>query len=650
MRFRWFIILLVFLASIVTLTVSGTAIFWIRESTIAEDMTHGAKKTVQGLSQRTEGLLASVEQSLITLTHASSLLDENSFASLLLSSLESQPLIRTMYFLDGEGKTFAISTRDGSDPTNSDFQGIDFSYTPLYKSLKSQADPVWSDKFVSTLAGNTFVGVGIRIGDRAAIAELELPTLLETVRTASGSDARILVVDRIGEVLVDTEKHYTAGVLNIRGEPVIESALAGDELPDTVRLQGTRYHPAAARSKKLGWLFFAGIPTGFDNPNIQNTLTDILLLSVSFLLTALILSPFWSQIIASQLGALRHLADRIAEGEETPVPKKGIIQEFNALSGYLRSMADRIREREKSLRILNQELEQRVAERTRELEATNNNLRESLDKNTEMRDLLVNTEKLAALGRLVAGVAHEMNTPIGNAVMAITTLKEGRKSLEGAMTEGLRKSDLDNFLEQTEQGLDIAERNVNRAAELVSSFKHVARDQTSSVRRKFELSEMIREVLLTLHPMLKRSPHRLETDIGDGLKLDSYPGVIGQIITNLVTNALNHAWDDGQAGTLSVSAHAVGDDKVRISVADDGRGIPENLRRKVFEPFYTTRMGSGGSGLGLNIAHNGARNVLGGDLDFESQPGAGTTFHLDVPLVAPILQSEADDEDPAQAT
>ena len=411
MQFRWFIILLVFLASVVTLAVSGTAIFWVRESAITEEMVLDADKTVRGLAERTEGLLASVEQSLTTLTYASLLMKRDEFANLALSALAKQPLIQTMYFLDDQGKTVAIWSHNGRNPNDPDYQGIDFSYTPLYQSLRAQAVPVWSDKFVSTLGGNTFIGVGIRIGEQAAIAEIELTTLLDTVKTASGTDARILVVDRQGEVLVDTEHLYAAGVLNIRGEPVIAQALDGQELPPTIRLQKISYHPGAARSEKLGWLFLAGIPAGLDNSEVQNVVIDILLLAGSFLVTALLLSPFWSQIVASQVGALRGLADRIAEGDESPTPKKGIIQEFNDLSGYLRSMADRIREREKSLRILNQELEQRVADRTRELEATNHNLLDSLEHNTRMRDLLVNTEKLAALGRLVAGVAHEMNTP-----------------------------------------------------------------------------------------------------------------------------------------------------------------------------------------------------------------------------------------------
>jgi signal transduction histidine kinase len=641
MRFRWFIIVLVSLASVVTLFVSGMAIFWVKASAISQDAVVEANETVRHVEQRTEQMLASVEQTLITLAHASILMDRDKTSIMLLLAMASQPLVRTMYLLDGQGRTFAVWANDSRWPQDPDFVGIDFSLTPLYRSLEGRTDPVWSDKFVSTLRGDTSIGVGIRVGSHTAIAELELATLLKAVETPIGSTARLTVLDRHGEVLVDTGARHAAGVLNLRHDPVVAAALAGTELPRVgPNLQGSHYHPAAARSKKLGWLFIAGIPAGIDNPNLKGTLMEILLLSGSFLLTALALSPFWSKIIASQVDSLRILAGRIADGHETVEHQKGPIHEFNTLSRYLRVMADRVRERETALQALNRELEQRVAERTKDLELSNQDLRESLDHNTKIQELLVQTEKLAALGRLVAGVAHEMNTPIGNAVMAISTLKEEQVLLGRRMADGLRRSDLDSFLTHTEQGLEIASRNVDRAAELISSFKHVASDQASAVRRTFELSEMIRDVLLTLHPMLKRSPHKLETDIEEGLKLDSYPGVIGQILTNLVTNALLHAWEDGQEGHLAITVRSNGPDgRVRISVRDDGKGIPEAMRRKVFEPFFTTRMGRGGTGLGLNIAYNGARNVLGGRLDFEVPAGGGTVFILDIPLIAPVLKN-----------
>lgn len=641
MPFRWFVILLTSLITLITMAVAGTTIFRLQAREINRAASLEVAETVRILAHRSEAMLQSVEQSLTTLAHACSLIDRDRFLRLLVSTMPSQPLIRSMYFLDAQGRTFAVWIPGGADPRHPDYMGIDFSYTPLFNSLNDRPGPVWSDKFVSALAGDTSVGVGVRVGEYTAIAELELDSLLRTVKTASESDVRLWVIDRRGEVLVDTKQPRAAGILNLYNEPVVGLALDGKDIPHTVELEGSRYHPGASRSEKLGWLFLAGVPVGLDNPLIKATLTDILMLSGSFLVIALLLSPFWSYIISSQIDSLRYLADRIADGKPPSEFKKGRIKEFNDLSGYMRVMSERISKREYALRELNQQLEQRVHVRTKALEASNRELKESLEHNTQMQDLLVQTEKVAALGRLVAGVAHELNTPIGNTVMSVSSLQEELRLIDREMEKGLRKSSLERFLEKSRQGLQIAERNCERAAELIGSFKHVASDQTSSARKKFDLGEMVDDVLLTLHPMLKRSPHTLETEVAEDLLMDSYPGTIGQIITNLITNALLHAWDDDQQGVISISVRRAEDeDRVLIDVADDGRGIPESMRDKIFNPFFTTRMGQGGTGLGLNIAHNGARNILGGELRFESVMGQGTTFHLDIPCVAPVIQRE----------
>ncbi|MFW5489157.1 MAG: sensor histidine kinase [Desulfovibrio sp.] len=638
--FRWFIILLTTLITLITLAVSGTAIFRFQARAINNKAAREVPKTVQNLALRTEAMLQSVEQSLITLTHACGVMDKDRFAHLLVATMRTQPYIRSMYFLDKAGKTVAVWKPGGVDPQHPDYIGIDFSYTPLFHNLGTTSEPVWSDKFVSALAGDTSIGVGVRIGEYTAIAELELYALLQTVKTASDPNLRLWVIDRLGEVLVDTEQQHSAEVLNFRNEPVVELALSGKKLPDTVKLAGNFYHPGASRSEKLGWLFLAGVPVGLDNPLIRATLADILMFSGSFLVIALLLSPFWSNIIASQLYSLRQLADRIADGNPPAGYPKGRIKEFNELSGYLQVMSDRILKREDALRELNQELEQRVLARTKELETTNNELMESIEHNMKMQDLLVQTEKAAALGRLVAGVAHELNTPIGNTVMVVSTFGEDLKGIEEELQKGLRKSSLEQFITKSRQGVEIAERNIERAAELISSFKHVASDQTSSVRRRFSLAGMIDDVLLTLHPMLKRSPHKVETHIEKDLNLDSYPGVIGQIITNLITNALTHGWDEGEQGTITINVRSAEKEGwVDISVADNGKGIPESMRDKIFDPFFTTRMGRGGTGLGLNIAYNGARNILGGDLRFESTQGKGTTFYLEFPSVAPVMET-----------
>jgi signal transduction histidine kinase len=646
--FRWFIIFLFVMVSIATLLISGTVIFMIRSSTVTKETARDVTHTAKELARRTEALLGSVEQVLLPLSEISLLMEPDRLSPIIGAVMNTQPLIRSLYFIDRNGKTFAVGRSDGKLARDKDYIGIDFSYSPLYLSLSETKAPVWSDKFISTLSGNTSVGVGLKIGDNAVIAELALESLLSVVETAGGKNVRVLVIDRRGELVVDTAGKSNSGILNVRDKPYISTALKNEKLPNTIELDGTHYHPAYTQSGKLGWFFFACMPAGLDNPNIRNIIADMLLLSISFLIVAFLLTPAWSFYLSGQVAALREQADNIAEGKEYSARKEGFIKEFNDLSGYLQLMAERIREREYALRALNEELEKRVADRTHELEKSNLELRESLEKNSRIQGLLVRTEKLAALGRMVAGVAHEMNTPIGNAIMSVSRIREDKKILDNELKEGLRRSSLEQFLESSEMGLDIAERNLTRAAELVSSFKHVASDQTSSVRRKFELTEMLQDLFLTLHPMLKRSPHQLVMDIESGIQMESYPGALGQIITNLITNALTHAWDEGEKGVITVRARKIKvaaiekDDvpSVRISVGDDGKGIPRSIRGKIFEPFFTTRMGRGGTGLGLNIAYNGARNVLGGILDFESEAGKGTVFYLDIPLTAPKIAHE----------
>jgi len=638
LSFRWWLVCLSLLITLATLSISGTAIYLVRANQLQKITLEQVSNTATSLSLRTENLLANVEQSLAMLLQASTMLSTDDFANLLLSSMRSRSEVRAMYFLNGDGKTFAVWTPRNETPYRNDLMGVDFSLTHLFQTLHDDDQPVWSDTFVSTVVGDVAIGVGIRFSGITAIAELDLPTLLKTVEVAAGPNTKLWVLDRVGEVLADTAVPQSAGVLNLKNETFIDMAFAGKPLPAEIHLQGRVYHPGVSLSKKLGWLFIVGIPSGMGNPLMKNTVIDILSLGGSFLLIAFLVSPMVLHLLVRQLEGLKGLAQKIAEGRAIEGRKYQLVHEFNDLAINMEDMAKRILERESALSQLNQELEQRVLERTHALEDSNQELKQSLEHNLAMQKLLVQTENQAALGRLVAGVSHELNTPIGNAVMAITTLKDEKVALDDKLRVGIRKSELDYFLDQTQQGLEIAERNVIRAAELISSFKQVAVDQTSTARRTFNLQELIDDVLLTLHPMLKRSPHNLHTEVREPVKLDSYPGVVGQILTNLITNALTHAWKKGQAGHITVAAQKIDSDTLRMSVADDGMGIADDIKDKIFEPFFTTRMGRGGTGLGLNIAYNGACNVLGGVLRCEDGTNGGTVFLLEIPLIAPDLR------------
>jgi PAS domain S-box-containing protein len=285
---------------------------------------------------------------------------------------------------------------------------------------------------------------------------------------------------------------------------------------------------------------------------------------------------------------------------------------------------------------LNANLEHRVEERTEELQKANKELAATLTTLNLAQEELVRSEKLAALGSLVAGIAHELNTPIGNSLMVASTLVDRTRSFSQVYANGLKRSTLESYIEDSAKAGDILVRNLYRAADLVTSFKQVAVDQTSSQRRVFLLSEVASEIILTLSPTLKKTSVNVMQDIPDSIRMDSYPGPLGQIINNLVNNALLHGFDGRNSGTITISAQPIADDWVELSIKDDGVGIPAANMSRIFDPFFTTKLGAGGSGLGLNITHNLVTNLLGGRIQVQSEVGIGTSFIISLPTTAPL--------------
>jgi PAS domain S-box-containing protein len=289
---------------------------------------------------------------------------------------------------------------------------------------------------------------------------------------------------------------------------------------------------------------------------------------------------------------------------------------------------------------LNTQLEARVAQRTTELQNSNQELSHTLATLGMAQNQLVQSEKLAALGALVAGVAHELNTPIGNGLTVASALEHRVQQFAPLLDAGMKRSDLQTFVDDARLAADILVRNLTRAGALVASFKQVAIDQTSSQRRRFSLSAVVSEILVTLSPAIRASACVVTTDIDASLSLDSYPGPLGQVLTNLINNAIVHGFGPGEAGTITLGAQALDADRIVVQVSDSGRGIQAQDLLHVFEPFFTTRLGQGGSGLGLHIVHNIVTGVLGGQIEARSLPGQGATFILNLPRTAPERSSQ----------
>ncbi|MDL2357272.1 MAG: ATP-binding protein [Pseudomonadota bacterium] len=276
---------------------------------------------------------------------------------------------------------------------------------------------------------------------------------------------------------------------------------------------------------------------------------------------------------------------------------------------------------EEALRELNEQLEARVEERTREL-------RQAMTQ-------IVESEKLASLGVLVAGVSHELNTPIGNILLASSTLCERIQALSAAFASGaLTRSNLGHGLAECLDVSNLIERNGQRSNELIESFKRVAVDQTSQRRRRFDLRTTVQDSLNALGPTIRRAKVAIELDIGAGIEMDSFPGHLEQIINNIIMNSITHAFEGIEGGRISIEA-SCGEGMVELCYSDDGHGIAAHLQHKVFEPFYTTKLGQGGSGLGLSIVHNLVQAIFKGRMRLESAPGDGVRLHFSLPAVTP---------------
>nr|WP_225444461.1 ATP-binding protein [Pseudomarimonas arenosa] len=287
-----------------------------------------------------------------------------------------------------------------------------------------------------------------------------------------------------------------------------------------------------------------------------------------------------------------------------------------------------------------QDISSRI-ENNRRLAAAYQDTQRALDELQHAQDSLLRAEKLAALGQVVAGIAHEVNTPVGSSLTVASALSDKLIDFRQALHEGgLRRSTLDRFVAEVDEGCQLMLKGLQRAAAQIARFKQVAADQTSSQRREFDLQETIEEVISVLRPSLRRTSIQIELAIPADIVMDSYPGPLGGVVTNLFTNAVNHAFEDRSHGLLRIEGGRSAEDSIELRFIDDGNGIPEQHQSRIFDPFFTTKLGRGGTGLGLNLVYTTVTTVLGGTIAVSSELGKGSCFTITIPRVAPLPSSD----------
>ncbi len=300
-------------------------------------------------------------------------------------------------------------------------------------------------------------------------------------------------------------------------------------------------------------------------------------------------------------------------------------------------------------------LEQRVEDRTQDLSAANEELTAMnqelmavnetlLQLNEQLRQTkasLVRSEQMASLARLVAGIAHEINTPVGLCVTLSSHLAQLNDSFAALFQKGgLKRNDLADYLAEIQETSQMLQINSERAGKLVSNFKQVSADQAGETRRSFNVRQYVDDILLSLRSHLKNSGHQIKVHGATELTLDGYPGAFAQIMTNLILNSVVHAYPSGQCGALQIDWRKQ-DDDLLLTYQDDGLGMEAEVLEKIFEPFFTTRRNQGGTGLGLSIVYNLVTQLYGGTIECRSTPGQGALFTLRLPLSI-AAQEEAD--------
>ncbi|MCV2350697.1 ATP-binding protein [Paucibacter sp. Y2R2-4] len=552
----------------------------------------------------------------------------------------------------GKGATpatdnFNYPTMTGSDPAANPSRQV--FWTPVYFDDEAKAWMVsviqpldWRGRWMGTLGHDITID-----GLLKQIAETQVP--LDGVSMIVSRDGHLIAHPELRERIAAAQGQLSLKELK---DPLLNSVYAlisqADSGTYSARTPDGRYRLVWAPIAGPDWWSVQVLPQSAVDALLEQLVGIMLALGGGTLfLTLWLLRGVIRRRLQQPLNAVtvstEALAARVLRGEEPEALPPQSSRDLHRLNQAFDTMAAELaahrrqeqaallalegevserRQAEEEVRLLNLSLEARVRERSLALQ--------------QAQEELVQRETLAGLGSLVAGVSHELNTPIGNALMAVDTatgaVSQARVMLECAT---VRRSDLSSALDLAQKSLDLALGNVRRSAVLVQDFKQVAMDRSSLQRRSFGLKQVTEEVVHLLHFALKAEQHEVLIDLPEDLSLDSYPGPFGQILTNLVQNAAIHGFEGRQAGRIEIRLQEATTEQVVITISDNGQGIPPEHLDQVFKPFFTTRFGKGGSGLGLHLVYNMVRNVLGGEIDLRSTLGEGTTFTLTLPRTAP---------------
>lgn len=564
--------LLLVLATLGTFLLVGSGVLAYRVPAILEEGRQMMRREAATLAAHFDQSVAGLEARLAVFAVLAPALPPAQMQRLLEATLAGGGL-KALYLVDRRGTATFSAVANAAPDGRRLASGTDFSDDPLIAAARQQGRRLWSERHRSPLTGEDAVAVAVPAGEFILIGEVAREFFDAALLSGAGHLVYpVVLVDRAGQAVAGRNLVASDRLRNWASDLRADDLSAEGGVRGLL-IAGVAYDAGLARMAQLEWTLVVANPAGHANPRVRVAILTVLGSFVASLLLAAILAPLWVSPMNAALRDLIAQTRALTGGGFGRSVTRGPTLEFNQLASDMEAMAEATQQRQSELersqerlvqtlqtvQHLNLELESRVERRTEDLARANRELSEAMTTLRMAQGELVRSEKPASLGNLVGGIAHELNTPIGNGVMAVSTLHEQVRDFRREVDAGLRRSRLESFVDRVERGSAIAMRNLQRANELIASFKQVAIDQTTVQRRPFVLSEVVDEILLTMQPTLHRSPCRVETRIAPGLALDSYPGPLSQVLTNLLTNALIHGFEGRQHGLIEISAEACGE-------------------------------------------------------------------------------------------
>lgn len=626
---RWDLLRTAIINQIIIVFVVFLTISVLLSSFVVSEIRRNSANIVSAINTNVEGIFRHSSQSLDEIYHLyaqESPEDSGHRRRIFNIFRNSDHSIEGIMILDGKGVLLDGGSEEGI------IKGTDYSTQAFVKNIPKVGDTFWTGVSIAQKTGQPTAYVSKRFENYIVVIRLNLNDISRFIETFRLSDkSEVAITDASGVYLINEDPEL---VKSRTYDNYIRN-----EQRDLITAYKERYYlPYVSEIQGQGWKIIVYQSLSDYMLPTAMMLSSILAVSVLLIFFVNWLNYRSLKAITLDLNLLEQQALEISRGnyDLNPIQSKYmeiemLSQSFNILINNIRLREEDIETQNQHILRLNEGLEKQVKQRTRQLEGANDELSEAYQHLKEAQNLIVQNEKLAALGQMVSGVAHEMNTPIGNAYTASTYILGVSKNLAGKVHDNsIKRSEFLEMVGEVENGADIIYRNLHIASDLIFNFKQISADHQNMEWRSFNLHEVIKNVVISFGIDLRNANVSLEFLCKEELEIKSYPGAVVHIISNLIRNALVHGFEGREEGHIRLEVFEF-EDSVSIMIQDDGIGMDQNTLNHIYDPFFTTKRSRGGTGLGLNIVHNMITNVLQGSVTCESELGQGTCFRVSLP-------------------